>query len=89
MGRWTLVDDDDYGCLLTMQFLSVHFGNCQALISKYTFELLPPAYQSRLIQLLPTCDQIPASDTPQTYVIRHLMCALLVCWLMRLIPGSC
>jgi additional sex combs-like protein len=28
----------------------------QALINKHTFSMLPPAYQYKLIQLLPECD---------------------------------
>ena len=36
--------------------------NLRALINKHTFQLLPAAYQYKLLQLLPECDRLPASE---------------------------
>lgn len=41
--------------------------NLKTLINKHTFNLLPPAYQYKVIQLLPACDQLTGPENSLRY----------------------
>ena len=40
----------------------------QTLIDRHTFDLLPPNYQYKLLQLLPECDRCIGQDSGMRYV---------------------